>query len=75
MSIVGASTAVGQFVVERAREDARGRGLADAADAGEHVGVRDAAALERIAQIVRTIASWPIRSAKVDGRYLRASTR
>src|SRR3954468_16620558 len=24
---------------------------------------------------VRTIASWPIRSAKVDGRYLRASTR
>src|SRR5262245_12883041 len=24
---------------------------------------------------VRTIASWPIRSAKVAGRYLRASTR
>ena len=24
---------------------------------------------------VRTIASWPIRSAKVCGRYLRASTR
>ena len=24
---------------------------------------------------VRTIASWPIRSAKVEGRYLRASTR
>src|SRR6185503_16393692 len=26
-------------------------------------------------EIVRTIASWPIRSAKLDGRYLRASTR
>src|SRR5262245_13568429 len=25
--------------------------------------------------IVRTIASWPMRSAKVAGRYLRASTR
>src|SRR5215831_10205484 len=26
-------------------------------------------------EIVRTIASWPIRSSKVAGRYLRASTR
>jgi hypothetical protein len=26
-------------------------------------------------EMVRTIASWPIRSAKVAGRYLRASTR
>src|SRR5581483_1780411 len=26
-------------------------------------------------EMVRTMASWPIRSAKVDGRYLRASTR
>src|ERR1044071_2481179 len=26
-------------------------------------------------EIVRTIASWPIRSANVAGRYLRASTR
>ena len=24
---------------------------------------------------VRTIASWPIRSVKLEGRYLRASTR
>ena len=39
---------VGQFVIERARQDARGRGLADAAHAGEHPGLRDAAALERV---------------------------
>src|ERR1700758_2250757 len=26
-------------------------------------------------EMVRTMASWPIRSAKVDGRYLRARTR
>src|SRR5215510_7827431 len=26
-------------------------------------------------EIVRTMASWPIRSVKVAGRYLRASTR
>ena len=38
--------AVGQFVIERAREDARGRGLADAAHAGEDPGLRDAATLE-----------------------------
>ena len=40
--------AVGQFVVERARQDARGRGLADAAHAGEDPGLRDAAGLERV---------------------------
>ena len=40
--------AVGQFVIERAGEDARGRGLADAAHAGEDPGLRDAAGLERI---------------------------
>ena len=40
--------AVGQFVIERAREDARGRGLADAAHAGEDPGLRDAAGLERV---------------------------
>ncbi len=66
--------AVGQFVVERAGQDAgRGR-LADAADAGEDpgLGMRPVSkAFER----VRTIASWPIRSLKLDGRYLRASTR
>jgi DNA polymerase-3 subunit gamma/tau len=26
-------------------------------------------------ETVRTTASWPIRSSKLDGRYLRASTR
>src|SRR6185312_11897935 len=38
------------LVVEGAGEDARGRGLADAADAGEHEGVRDAARGEGVAQ-------------------------
>ena len=40
--------AVRQLVVERAREDARGRGLADAAHAGQDAGLRDAAGLERV---------------------------
>ena len=40
--------AVRQLVVERAGEDARGRGLADAAHAGEDPGLRDAAGLERV---------------------------
>ena len=26
-------------------------------------------------EMVRTMASWPIRSSKLDGRYLRARTR
>ena len=42
--------AVGQLVVERARQDARGRGLADAAHAGEDPGLRDAAGLERVGE-------------------------
>ena len=40
--------AVGQFVVERAGEDARGRGLPDAAHAGQDPGLRDTAGLERV---------------------------
>ena len=49
MSMVGpVDRAVRQFVVERAGEDARGRGLADAAHAGEDPGLRDAAGLERV---------------------------
>ena len=40
--------AVGQFVVERAGEDAGGGCLADAAHAGEDPSLRDAAGLERI---------------------------
>src|SRR5262249_21315250 len=35
------------LAVERLGEDARGRGLADAAGAGEEVGVRDASRLDR----------------------------
>ena len=40
--------AVGQFVVQRAGQDARGGGLADAADAGEDPGLRNAPGLERV---------------------------
>ena len=40
--------AVRQLIVQRAREDARRRSLADAAHAGEHPGLRDAAGLERV---------------------------
>ena len=39
---------VGKLVIERARQDTRRRGLADAAHAGEDPGLRDASALERI---------------------------
>ena len=38
------------LVVERAGDDARRRRLADAAHAGEHVGLRDAPRRERVAQ-------------------------
>ena len=40
--------AIGKLVVERTGEDARRRGLADAAHAGEDPGLRDASSLERI---------------------------
>ena len=40
--------AVRQFVIERAGQNARRRGLADAAHAGEDPGLRDAAGLERV---------------------------
>ena len=38
----------GSCIVERARQDAGGGGLADAAHAGEHPGLRDAPGLERV---------------------------
>ena len=38
----------GKLVVERTRQDARRRRLADAAHAGENPGLRDAAGLERV---------------------------
>ena len=38
------------FAVEAARQDARGGGFADAADAGEEEGVRDTAALQGLAE-------------------------
>src|SRR5581483_11643997 len=40
--------AVRQFIIERAREDARGRGLADPADAGEDPRLWDAPGFERV---------------------------
>ena len=40
----------GDGIVERAGEDAGGGGLADAAHAGEHVGLRDAAAVEGVGE-------------------------
>ncbi len=59
-------------VVERARDDARGRGLADAAHAGEHKGVRDAARRQRRSGAFDhgLLADQP---GEVFGRYLRAS--
>jgi len=42
------NAAVGELVIERARQDARGRGLADTAHAGQDPGLRDAPGLERI---------------------------
>ena len=47
--MVGAGDrAVRQLVIERARENARRRGFADAAHAGEDPGLRNAAGLERV---------------------------
>ncbi len=62
------------LIVERARQKAGGGGLAHAAHPGEHEGVGDAARWRRRCVRVRTMASWPIRSSKVRGRYLRART-
>ncbi len=46
----GTTVAVGANAVQRAGNDARGRGLADAAHAGEHEGVGDAARGDGVAQ-------------------------
>src|SRR5207237_3715513 len=43
-----ADRAGGQLVIERARKDPRGRGLANPADPGENPGLRNAARFERI---------------------------
>ena len=58
--------AVGQFVVQRAGEDARRRRLADAAHAGEDPGLRHAAGLERVRDRAdhglladEIVESWP----------------
>ncbi len=40
----------GDRIVERAGEDARRRGLADAAHAGEHIGLRDTPAVESVGE-------------------------
>ena len=44
------AAAVGVLVVQGASEDARCRGLADAAHAGQHPGLRDAAGREGVGQ-------------------------
>ena len=62
------------LVVERARQDARGGGLADAAHAGQHVALGDAVGGERVPA---ASSPWPPgRSGRRrwPGRYLRAST-
>ncbi len=46
----GPPVARGKFVIEGAGEDARGRGLADAAHAREHIGLMDAADVEGVGQ-------------------------
>ena len=50
MSMVGCVDLAGDGVVEGAGEDAGGGRLADAAHAGEHVGLRDAAGAEGVGQ-------------------------
>ena len=47
---MGLSAHARPLVVQRAREDAGGGRLADAAHAGQHVGLRDPVHLERVAQ-------------------------
>ena len=62
------------LAVERLGEHARRRGLADAADAGEEVGLRDAPLLRGRCASAVTIGSWPTRLEKFCGRHLRART-
>ena len=62
-----AALAVRAGAVEAARDDPGGRGLADAADAGEQEGMGDAARGERVVS-VRTSASWPISAESRVGR-------
>ena len=59
--------------VQRPRQDARGRGLADAARAGEDERLRDPAAGQRVAQRACT-ACWPTTSSNRCGRHFRART-
>ncbi len=67
--------AVRQFVVQRAGEDARGGGFADAAHAGQDPGLRNAAGLERVRDGAHHRLPGRSGPSKVEGRYLRASTR
>ena len=73
-SMAGPPVARGELVIEGAGEDARGRGLADAAHAGQHIGLMDAAEVEGVGQRAdhRLLADQILETA---GRYLRASTR
>ena len=64
----------GALAVERLGQDARHGGLADAARAGEQVGVVQALRAQRIGQRLHHVL-LPHHLAEVLGRYLRASTR
>jgi hypothetical protein len=61
------------LAVQRFRENARDRGLADAAGTGEQERVVDLAAVERVAQGAQHML-LPTISAKRLGRHLRART-
>ena len=66
------AVAAWRLIVQGARDQPRGRGLADAAHAGQHIGLGDAPVANAFRSVC-TMASWPISSAKSFGRYLRAS--
>ncbi len=64
----------GAGIVEAAGQDAGRGGLADAADASEHPGLRDAVGREPVGEGAHH-GILADQVAKLVGRYLRASTR
>jgi hypothetical protein len=70
----GPFTEPSAFVIQRAGQNPRRGGFADPAHPGQDPGLRNRP-VSNAFETVRTMASWPIRSSKLEGRYLRASTR
>ena len=70
-----AASSVGADAVQRAGDNARGRGLADPAHAGKHEGMGDAPGAEGVGQGAhhRLLPDQLLEGRA--GRYLRASTR